>query len=79
MVRRESIARIFVRSGKPLLQWSIDAALAAGCVDLVVVSTDDPEIAELARLVALLFPFFVLLSLPPIPLLESRRCFMPLS
>lgn len=35
--------------GKPLLQWSIDAALAAVCVDQVVVSTDDPEIAEVAK------------------------------
>ena len=35
--------------GKPLLQWSIDAALAAACVDQVVVSTDDSEIADLAK------------------------------
>jgi CMP-N-acetylneuraminic acid synthetase len=35
--------------GKPLLQWSIDVALAAPSVDWVVVSTDDPEIAEAAR------------------------------
>ena len=35
--------------GKPLLQWAIDAALLAGCVDQVVVSTDDPEIAEVAK------------------------------
>jgi CMP-N,N'-diacetyllegionaminic acid synthase len=35
--------------GKPLLQWSIDAALAAACVDQVLVSTDDPEIAEVAK------------------------------
>jgi len=34
--------------GKPLLQWSIDVALAAPSVDQVVVSTDDPEIAEAA-------------------------------
>lgn len=34
--------------GKPLLQWSIDVALAASSVDQVVVSTDDPEIAEAA-------------------------------
>ena len=34
---------------KPLLQWSIDAALAAACVDQVVVSTDDPEIADVAK------------------------------
>jgi len=35
--------------GKPLLQWSIDAALATSCVDQVIVSTDDPEIAEVAK------------------------------
>jgi len=34
--------------GKPLLQWSIDLAMAAPSVDRVVVSTDDPEIAEMA-------------------------------
>lgn len=34
--------------GKPLLQWSIEVALAAPSVDRVVVSTDDPEIAEAA-------------------------------
>lgn len=34
--------------GKPLLQWSIDVALSAPSVDRVVVSTDDPEIAEIA-------------------------------
>ena len=35
--------------GKPLLQWSIDVALSAPSVDRLVVSTDDPEIAEVAR------------------------------
>jgi CMP-N,N'-diacetyllegionaminic acid synthase len=34
--------------GKPLLQWTIDVALGAPCVDRIVVSTDDPEIAEVA-------------------------------
>lgn len=34
---------------KPLLQWSIDVALATTCVDQVVVSTDDPEIADVAK------------------------------
>ena len=43
--------------GKPLLQWSIDAALAAACVDQVVVSTDDPEIAEVAQAGAAEVPF----------------------
>ena len=36
-------------SGKPLLQWSIDVALSSPSVDRLVVSTDDPEIAEVAR------------------------------
>jgi CMP-N,N'-diacetyllegionaminic acid synthase len=35
--------------GKPLLQWAIDSALVAASVDQVVVSTDDPEIAEVAK------------------------------
>ena len=35
--------------GKPLLYWTIDAALASVCVDHVVVSTEDPEIAQLAK------------------------------
>ena len=35
--------------GKPLLQWTIDAALASACVDQVVVSTEDQEIAEVAK------------------------------
>jgi len=35
--------------GKPLLQWSIDVALAAPSVGRVVVSTDDLEIAQVAR------------------------------
>ncbi len=34
--------------GKPLLQWSIEVALAAPSVDRVVVSTEDSEIAEIA-------------------------------
>lgn len=36
-------------AGKPLLAWTIEAALAARYVDRVVVSTDDPEIAAVAR------------------------------
>lgn len=46
----KGIPRKNVRSfcGKPLLQWTIDVALAAPSVDRTVVSTDDPEIAMLA-------------------------------
>jgi pseudaminic acid cytidylyltransferase len=35
--------------GRPIIGWSIEAALATGCFDRVVVSTDDDEIAEVAR------------------------------
>jgi pseudaminic acid cytidylyltransferase len=35
--------------GKPMISWSIAAALESGCIDRVVVSTDDHEIAEVAR------------------------------
>jgi N-acylneuraminate cytidylyltransferase len=35
--------------GKPMIAWSIEAALASGCFDRVVVSTDDEEIAKVAR------------------------------
>lgn len=35
--------------GRPMIAWTIDAALASGCIDRVVVSTDDPAIAEAAH------------------------------
>lgn len=35
--------------GKPMIAWSIEAARESGCIDKVVVSTDDPAIAEVAR------------------------------
>jgi N-acylneuraminate cytidylyltransferase len=35
--------------GKPIIGWSIDAALASGCFDRVLVSTDDAEIARIAE------------------------------
>lgn len=34
--------------GKPMMAWSIEAALQSGCIDKVLVSTDDPEIASVA-------------------------------
>jgi N-acylneuraminate cytidylyltransferase len=36
-------------AGKPLVAWSIETALAVPLVDMVVVSTDDVEIAAVAR------------------------------
>lgn len=35
--------------GKPMLAYSIEAALATGLFDEVMVSTDDEEIASIAR------------------------------
>lgn len=35
--------------GKPLIAYSIEAALRSGCFDKVIVSTDDEEIAAVAR------------------------------
>lgn len=34
--------------GKPMIAWSIEAALQSGCFDRVLVSTDDSEIAQVA-------------------------------
>lgn len=35
--------------GKPIIAYSIEAALGSGCFDRVVVSTDDQEIADVAQ------------------------------
>ncbi|MEQ6890044.1 pseudaminic acid cytidylyltransferase [Halomonas sp. CS7] len=35
--------------GKPMIAWSIEAALASGCFARVIVSTDDDEITAVAR------------------------------
>lgn len=35
--------------GKPMIAYSIEAALASGCFDKVIVSTDDAEIAQVAH------------------------------
>ena len=34
--------------GKPIIAWSIEAALNSHCFDRVIVSTDDTEIADMA-------------------------------
>ena len=35
--------------GKPMIAWSIEAARASGCFDRIIVSTEDEEIADVAR------------------------------
>lgn len=43
--------------GKPMLAWSVEAALQSCQFDQVLVSTDDPEIAEIARSFGAAVPF----------------------
>jgi CMP-N,N'-diacetyllegionaminic acid synthase len=44
-------------AGKPLIVWTIEAALRSSLLSEVVVSTDDPEIAEVARQAGAQIPF----------------------
>lgn len=44
-------------NGKPIIAYSIEAALAAGCFDTVMVSTDENEIADTARKFGAKVPF----------------------
>lgn len=43
--------------GRPLIAWTIDAARESGCFADVLVSTDDPEIAAIARSCGATVPF----------------------
>lgn len=43
--------------GKPMIAWSIEAALDSGCFDRIIVSTDDHEIAEVAERYGAEVPF----------------------
>lgn len=36
-------------AGRPMIAWSISTAIDSGCFDRVLVSSDDPEIIEIAR------------------------------
>jgi len=43
--------------GQPMIAWSIEAALRSGCFERIIVSTDDPQIAEVARQYGASVPF----------------------
>ena len=45
-------------NGKPIIAYSIEAALASGVFDEVMVSTDDEEIAKIAKKYGAKVPFF---------------------
>ena len=44
-------------NGKPIIAYSIEAALKSNCFDQVIVSTDDDEISEVARKYGAQVPF----------------------
>lgn len=43
--------------GKPMIAWSIEAAKLSGCFDKIYVSTDDAEIADVAKAWGAIVPF----------------------
>ncbi|QUM77857.1 pseudaminic acid cytidylyltransferase [Moritella sp. 24] len=43
--------------GKPIVAYAIEAAIQSQCFDLVIVSTDDTEIAEISKRYGALVPF----------------------
>ncbi|MCJ8339786.1 MAG: pseudaminic acid cytidylyltransferase [Pseudomonadales bacterium] len=48
---------IKVFHGKPMIAYSIEAAITSGCFDRIIVSTDDQEIAEIAKKYGAEIPF----------------------
>lgn len=48
---------ILLAGGKPLLAWTVDAAISAECVERVVLSSDDHEIMDAARSAGCDVPF----------------------
>jgi len=43
--------------GKPMIAWSIEAAIESGCFGRIICSTDDEDIAEIARKYGAEIPF----------------------
>ncbi|MBL0225442.1 MAG: pseudaminic acid cytidylyltransferase [Geobacteraceae bacterium] len=44
--------------GKPMIAWSIEAALQSSCFSRIIVSTDDDEVADVAKQYGAEVPFF---------------------
>ena len=44
-------------AGKPMVAWTIEAAISSNCFENVVVSTDDEEIASIAKIYGAEVPF----------------------
>lgn len=67
--------------GKPMIAWSIEAALKSNCFDAVVVSTDDEEIADVSVSYGASVPFLRPASLsddytPTIPVIQHAIQFI---
>ena len=58
--------------GKPIIAWTIDAALKSNCFDRIIVSTEDPEIAEVAQQYGADVPF-----IRPVNLADDYCATMP--
>ena len=50
-------------AGRPLIEWTIDAAKRAFCVNRIIVSTEDENIASVARELGADVPFFCVLPI----------------
>jgi N-acylneuraminate cytidylyltransferase len=48
---------VLLAAGKPLVAWTVDAAISAECVERVVLSSDDHEIMDAARSAGCDVPF----------------------
>ena len=48
---------LLLLAGKPLIEWSIDASLSSRFIDKVIVSTEDPDIADSAQAAGAEVPF----------------------
>lgn len=54
-IKRKNVMAL---GGRPLISYTIEAALASKYIDTVIVSTDDREIANVARGLGALVPFY---------------------
>ena len=71
-IPRKNLAEL---AGKPLIQYTIDAALESRVLDWIVLSTDDPEIAEMGKQGGAMVPFLRPANLatdttPMVPVIE---------
>lgn len=55
--KRIPLKNIVDFNGRPMIVWTIDAALGSGCFDTVLVSTDSEEIAEVSVAAGASVPF----------------------